>query len=155
MNIIHPPFVHFIIALPFVALFSQFTYLITKDTAYSKAALRIIGLAMLVSLFAIFSGIADAQKAIESHNVLQGALSAIQNHRNIGFVVVGLLVATTAAKWFALSKRSPMLEILSLVLIILTLMTSLYQGRSGGALVYQYATGIDKHVIQQRADALK
>jgi len=149
MNVIHPPFVHFVIALPFVALFSQFTYMITKDPAYSKAALRIIGFALLVSLFAVFSGINDAEKIMQGHTILQDGIAVLQNHKIIGFVVVSLLLLTSLAKWFALSKNSSFLENISIILIILTLMASLYQGRGGGSLVYQYAAGIDQKVIVQ------
>ena len=155
MNVMHPPFVHFVVALPVVALFSQFTYQVTKDPAYSKAALRIIGFSFLISLFALFSGINDASKIMEGHTILKEGITVLQNHKIIGFVVVGLLFLSSLAKWFAVSKNSSTLEMLSLVLIIITLMTSLYQGRSGGSLVYQYAGGIDKQVITQRLEERK
>ncbi len=155
MNVMHPPFVHFVVALPVVALFSQFTYQVTKDPAYSKAALRIIGFTFLVSLFALFSGINDAEKIMKGHSILQEGLSVLQNHKIIGFVVVALLLVTSLTKWFALSKKSSTLEMLSLLLIIVTLTTSLYQGRGGGSLVYQYAGGIEKGVIMQRGEEQK
>jgi len=40
-------------------------------------------------------------------------------------------------------------------LIIITFMTSLYQGRSGGSLVYKYSGGIDNKVIIQRVNEHK
>ena len=150
MNVMHPPFVHFVVALPVVALFSQFTYQVTKDPAYSKAALRIIGFSFIVSIFALFSGINDANKIMEGHTILQEGIVVLQNHKTIGFIVVALLFLTSLSKWFAVSKKSSTLEMLSLILIIVTLSTSLYQGRGGGSLVYQYAGGIDKQVISQR-----
>ena len=155
MNVMHPPFVHFVVALPVVALFSQFTYQVTKDPAYSKAALRIIGFSFLISLFALFSGINDASKIMEGHTILQEGIAVLQNHKIIGFVVVALLLVTSLAKWFAVAKNSSTLEMLSLVLIIVTLTTSLYQGRGGGSLVYQYSGGIDKQVITQRLEERK
>lgn len=155
MNVIHPPFVHFVVALPLVALFSQFTYMVTKDKAYSKAALRIIAFTLLVSLFAVFSGISDAQTIMKSHTIIQEGIVVLGNHKILGFVVVAILLVTTLAKWFAISKDSAKLENLSIILIILALMTSLYQGKSGGSLVYQYTGGIDKQVIMQRANEQK
>jgi uncharacterized membrane protein len=155
MNVMHPPFVHFVVALPVVALFSQFTYQVTKDPAYSKAALRIIGFSFLISLFALFSGINDANKIMEGHTILQEGIAVLQNHKIIGFVVVALLLVTSLTKWFAVSKDSSTLEMLSLVLIIVTLMTSLYQGRGGGSLVYQYGGGIDQKVMIQRLEERK
>ena len=155
MNVMHPPFVHFVVALPLVALFSQFTYMVTKDIAYSKAATRIIAFALLVSLFAILSGLNDAEKIMEGHTILQDGVNVLNSHKIFGFVVVAILFVTTLTKWFALSKNSSRLEYFSIVLIIIVFMASLYQGRSGGSLVYQYAGGIDNQVITQRINEQK
>lgn len=150
MNLLHPPFVHFIVALPVVALFSQFTYMITKDLSYSKAALRIIAFAFLASVVAVLGGINDAQNIMENKNILQDGIAFLDAHKAFGFIVVFSLFLTSLAKWFAISKKSTLLENISLVLIILTLSVSLYQGRSGGELVYKYSAGIDNKIITQR-----
>ncbi|EQB34851.1 hypothetical protein M947_10295 [Sulfurimonas hongkongensis] len=150
MNILHPPFVHFVVALPLIALFSQFTYFVTKDKAYSKAAFRIVGFAMLVSFLAIISGINDVEKIIENQNIVQEGISALNTHKIFGFVVVAILIATSVVKWFAISKNSALYENISFVLIVTLVTVSLYQGRSGGMLVYKYSAGIDNDVIIQR-----
>ena len=154
MNLLHPPFVHFVVALPVVALFSQFTYMVTKDKSYSKAALRIIAFSFLTSIFAILGGINDAQKIIENHNLLQEGVDFLSTHKTFGFVVVVTLLVTTVTKWFAISKDSAYLENISLILIIISLVVALYQGRSGGELVYKHSVGIDNKVIIQRAQEM-
>ena len=155
MNVMHPPFVHFVVALPVVALFSQFTYMVTKDKAYSKAATRIMAFALLVSLFAVLSGLSDAEKVMDSNKILQEGVNVLNNHKIFGFVVVAILFVTTVTKWFALSKNSSRLEYLSIALIILASMTSLYQGKNGGSIVYQYSGGIDNQVIVKRVNEQK
>ena len=155
MNVMHPPFVHFVVALPFVALFSQFTYMVTKDKAYSKAAIRIIGFALIVSFFAVFSGLNDADKIISGHAIVQEGMNALGNHKLFGFMVVAVLLLTTIVKWFAISKDSAILENISIALIIVALMTTLYQGRSGGSIVYQYAGGIDSKAVIQRVNEIE
>lgn len=152
MNILHPPFVHFVVALPVIALFSQFTYMVTKDKAYSKAALRIIAFALLASIFSVISGLSDVQKILENHTIVQDGINILNNHKIFGFIVVAILLATSLTKWFAISKDSPSLENISLILIIISLAVSLYQGRSGGTLVYKYSAGIDNKVIEQRIE---
>lgn len=152
MNILHPPFVHFVVALPVIALFSQFTYMVTKDKAYSKAALRIIAFALLASIFSVISGLSDVQKILENHTIVQDGINILNNHKIFGFIVVAMLLATSLTKWFAISKDSPSLENISLILIIISLAVSLYQGRSGGTLVYKYSAGIDNKVIEQRIE---
>lgn len=152
MNVLHPPFVHFVVALPVIALFSQFTYMVTKDKAYSKAALRIIAFALLASIFSVISGLSDVQKILENHTIIQDGINILNNHKIFGFIVVAILLATSLTKWFAISKDSPSLENISLILIIISLTVSLYQGRSGGTLVYKYSAGIDNKVIEQRIE---
>lgn len=152
MNILHPPFVHFVVALPVIALFSQFTYMVTKDKAYSKAALRIIAFALLASIFSVISGLSDVQKILENQTIIQDGINILNNHKIFGFIVVAILLATSLTKWFAISKDSPSLENISLILIIISLSVSLYQGRSGGTLVYKYSAGIDNKVIEQRIE---
>ena len=66
--------------------------------------------------------------------------------------MIAILLATSLAKWFAISKDSSSLETLSLILIMISLTVSLYQGRSGGTLVYKYSAGIDNRVIEQRIE---
>lgn len=154
MNLLHPPFVHFVVALPIVALFSQFTYMVTKDKSYSKAALRIIAFSFLTSIFAVLGGINDAQIVIENNNILQEGLAFLDSHKIAGFIVVFALLITTLTKWFAISKNSSLLETVSLILIIITLAGALYQGRSGGELVYKYSAGIENKIITQRAKEL-
>lgn len=155
MNIIHPPFVHFVVALPIIALFSQFTYMITKDKAYSKAALRIILFALLASFLAVISGIADAQRIVDNHNIVQEGMSFLNSHKTFGFVIVAALMITSLVKWVAVFKDSAKFENISFILIIILLVLSLYQGKSGGTLIYEYSAGIDNNVITQRLNEQK
>jgi len=150
MNVLHPPFVHFVIALPLAALFAQLTYLGTGNLTYSKAAIRIMAFALLTSFFAVFSGIIDAQEVIRSHNILESGLDVLSAHKLFGFIVVAILLLATVVKWFAISRESLSLEKFSLVLIILTIAISLYQGKQGGSLVYEYGAGVSKQVIEGR-----
>jgi len=155
MNVLHPPFVHFVIALPVAALFSQLTYLATHEKIYAKAATRILAFSLLVSFFAVFSGFADAEKIINNHSILQNGVKILDAHKTFGFIIVGILFLTTLATWFASTKESQPLKRVSLILIIVTIVATLYQGNNGGSLVYKYSGGINDSIITQRADEIK
>ncbi|WP_200764052.1 DUF2231 domain-containing protein [Nitrosophilus alvini] len=150
MEVLHPPFVHFVIALPLVSLFSQLTYLATKDKTYSKATTRILAFSLLVSFFALFTGIIDAQKIINSSYILEKGLKEIEEHKEFGFVVVGMLFVTTLLKWIACRTNKFDLEKYSVVFIVATILLSLYQGREGGIIVYKYSGGIKDDIVKQR-----
>ena len=150
MNVLHPPFVHFVVALPVVALFSQLTYMATRDLAYSKAAFRIIAMTMLASFFALYSGMADAQSILDGQHILKKGLDVLADHKTLGIITVVLLVVTTLVKWFAVSRKSHGIEVLAAFLILVTIATTLYQGNLGGKIVYQYGGGIDTKVTDKR-----
>jgi uncharacterized membrane protein len=150
MNVLHPPFVHFVVALPVVAFFSQITYLATRDIAYSKAAFRIIAMTLLASFFALYTGMSDAQTVMDGHHILAKGLEVLAAHKTLGILTVALLFVTTLTKWLAISRTSHGIEILATFLIIVTIATSLYQGRQGGLIVYQYGGGIDTKITDKR-----
>jgi uncharacterized membrane protein len=152
MNVLHPPFVHFVIALPLAALFSQLTFLATGNQTYSKAATRIIALSLLISLFAVYGGLLDAEKVLNDHNILENGVNILNAHRTFGFVVVAILAVTTLLKWYAVSKNSMFLEKISLLMILVTIFATLYQGNHGGTLVYKYSAGIDSKIVEQRVE---
>ncbi len=155
MNVLHPPFVHFVIALPFAAPFSHLTFLATKDKTYSKAATRILAFALLVSFFAIYGGISDAQKILNDGNILNYGKAVLKSHKTLGIITVVVLGITTVLKWYALDRSSFKLEKLSLVFIIITIAFTLYQGNMGGKLVYKYSAGIDSKIVKSRTNEVK
>jgi uncharacterized membrane protein len=155
MFVTHPPFVHFVVALPFAALFSQLTYLVTKDFTYSKAAFRILAFSLLMGLFALYTGVVDAENVLKNHEILQRGVLLLSQHKTLGFIVVTLLLLSTLAKWIAVSKKSLKMEKLSLFLIIVTILASLYQGNKGGELVYKNGAGIDGKIIQKRIQEMQ
>ncbi|WP_456450244.1 DUF2231 domain-containing protein, partial [Hydrogenimonas sp.] len=145
-------FVHFVVALPVLALFSQMTYLATQDKTYSKAATRILAFSLLVSFFAVYGGLVDAKKIVEEGFILKNGLNVLDGHKTFGFIVVAALLATTWLKWIAVAKDSLTLEKLSLLFIIVTIVVALYQGNNGGSIVYKYAGGIDGKIVTQRVE---
>jgi len=147
MQVLHPPFVHFVVALPVVALFSQLTYMATRDRAYSKAAFRIIAMTLLASLFALYTGMTDAQRVLDAHTLTAKGVELISTHKMLGIVSVIILLLTTLTKWFAVAKRSHAMETLAAFLIIVTIAVTLYQGRMGGSIVYQYGAGVESRQI--------
>ncbi|WP_281951002.1 DUF2231 domain-containing protein [Nitrosophilus kaiyonis] len=154
MNVLHPPFVHFVIALPVAALFSQLTYLGTKDLTYSKASTRILALSLLISFFAIYGGLNDANNILNNNLILENGKSLIYKHKLFGFITVITLFVTTFLKWFAILKKSFTLEKLSLLFIIFTILAVLYEGNMGGKIVYKYSGGIDNKIIKERFNNL-
>ena len=155
MNVLHPPFVHFVIALPVAALLSQLTYLANGEKTYAKVTLRILAFTLLMALFAIYTGNVDAAKVLADHDILQNGLQQLEAHRTFAWLLVSLLLLTLVVKWIAAAKDSHSWEKIALVMILVTIAATLYQGNKGGGLVYRYSGGIDQKVIEKRIEQSK
>jgi len=139
MNVLHPPFVHFVVALPVAALLSQLTFLANREEIYAKVALRILSFTFLMTLFAIYTGDADADKVLMSHDILNNGMHILNEHKSFAWIVLLILFLTILTKWIASSKKSIGWEKIALFMIILTIISTLYQGNMGGSLVYKYS----------------
>ena len=150
MNVLHPPFVHFVVALPVAALLSQLTYLATGDKTYAKVTLRILAFTFLMALFAIYTGNLDAAKVLADHDILSAGTRILEQHKSFATVTAVILFLTLLAKWIAAAKASSSWEKFALLMILLTITSTLYQGNKGGVLVYRYSGGIDQKIIEKR-----
>ncbi len=150
MNVLHPPFVHFVVALPVAALFAQLTFLATKERTYAKVSLRILAFTLLMGVFAYFTGEIDAEKIQAAQTMVPGGIQALEAHQSFAFWVLAILFATIVIKWIAAAKESLSWEKLALGMILLSIAATLYQGNKGGSLVYKYAAGIDSKILKQR-----
>ena len=66
-----------------------------------------------------------------------------------------MLFLTILVKWIASSKKSIGWEKIALFMIILSIISTLYQGNKGGTLVYKYSTAIDNKIIKNRIKEAK
>ena len=155
MNVLHPPFVHFVVALPVAALLSQLTYLANGEKTYAKVALRILAFTFLMALFAIYTGNQDAAKVLADHDIIPGGVQILEQHRSFATVTAVILFLTLLVKWVAAAKASHSWEKFALLMIILSIAATLYQGNKGGELVYRYSGGIDKKIIEKRIEQPK
>ena len=149
MNILHPPFVHFVVALPVAALFAQLTYLATGERTYAKVALRILAFTLLMGLFALYTGNVDAEKLQGTKELTGAAAQLLESHRSFGIWLLGILGLTIVVKWIAAAKASHSWEKLALLGILVTIAATLYQGNRGGELVYRYGAGVNPKSLQQ------
>ena len=153
MNVLHPPFVHFVVALPVAALFAQLTYLATGERTYAKVALRILAFTLLMGIFAFYTGGVDAEKIEASRAILSAGLQTLEAHRSFAAWLLAILFATIVVKWIAASKESHSWEKLALGMILITIAATLYHGNKGGELVYKYSAGIDGKILEKRLEA--
>ena len=137
---IHPPIVHFAIAIPIFTLILQGFYYIRKKKpddiellAISFSSLSVIGASITGYI---------AHESIEEIPISSKALEILHTHETLG-IILGILFATVLLFRIAYSlKSSGFLRILYVILFLVGTFLILYQGFLGGKLVYDFGIGV-------------
>ena len=139
-GLLHPPLVHFAIALPLVALIFQIAYMITKNEAHSKYAARILAFGAIMIVAAWYTGGQDGQNAYPLLDA-EGQKDLLA-HKGYGLYVMVATLVIAAIKFTACKIKNGVLEAGSLLLIISLVGMIGYQGSTGGEIVYKHGGNV-------------
>ena len=140
---LHPAMVHFAVVLPIVALIIGVIYLRKPSESMSKASSLYLIFASLFMIVAFFSGKADGSEVYPFLST-EGREVLLQ-HKSIGmYLAIGMVLATVI-KLFGTLKANKKAEVFSLILVAMLVGTTLYQGKLGGELTYEYGAHVKNH----------
>ena len=136
---IHPPIVHFAIALPVFTVILQGLYSVRNKNpdeieflATTLSSLSVIGASITGYI---------AHESIEEIPISREAIEVLHTHETIG-IVLGILFAVILLLRLAYAiKPIRFLRILYIILIVVGTSLILYQGFLGGKLVYDFGIG--------------
>ncbi len=138
---IHPPAVHFAIALPLFNLFLQGYYLIRRkdpdDTEF---------LATLISSIAVIGASATGyivHESIENMPLRKEALEILHIHETIGIALAFLFSALALLRILFHFKPVKSLRYSYTALLVIGCIALLIQGNLGGNLVYKFGVGVE------------
>jgi len=134
--LLHPPLVHFAIALPVVTAVFGLLFLITRKEELSKITTRLLVVTTLVMIAAWYTGskagpeIFDYLSSAGKHELLE--------HKNLGlYLAIAFTVIAVLQFLGCLLKKYALQAVAILLLIAATVMTFV-QGKHGGEVVYNY-----------------
>jgi len=134
---LHPAFVHFPIAL---VVFSFITDLLGR--LFNKITLRAAGFWCLLGAL-IFGAITFATGYFDmKRDALGETFKYVDFHMDVGWVLVGTVVVLTLWRWLAYFRRDLSPGIPYLIVALMVMGLTLFQGWYGGEMVYSQGAGV-------------
>ena len=137
---LHPPAVHFAVALPILLLLLEIGYLL-----YRRPPDGLEMGAVLLSFLSVLTAYATgyvAHESMEDMPIGEKAASLLHTHERVGLTILLLLLAVLLLRVIYRYLRINILRYLYVLLAALAAALVLYQGSLGGALVYDFGVGV-------------
>ncbi|AAC06957.1 DUF2231 domain-containing protein [Aquifex aeolicus] len=141
MEVLHPPIVHFTIALTITGIIFEVLWFTFKRDIFNAGALLNLGFAVIFAWLAFFTGHLDEEKA-EKLIENTPAYNILEYHETLGLIVAIAITLLGILKIFNYLKPSNLLRVFILVLGLITFVLVILQGNLGGRLVYDYGVGV-------------
>ena len=148
--LIHPPLVHFAIALPVITSVFGLLYLATRKEGLSKITARMLVLTALVMIAAWYTGskagpqIFDYLSAAGKHELLE--------HKKLGLYLAIAFSVIAIIQFLGCQLKKFAIEAVGIVLLLGATVMVFVQGDHGGKVVYNYGMPFKAYMIQ---DTLK
>ncbi len=139
---IHPPVVHFAIALPVFTLILELFYILRK-----KATDGVEFLSILLSSISVISASVTGyivHESIETLPISSEALEVLHNHETLGIILAIIFAVILLLRILYLITPKGVFRTLYLILLFVGVVLLLLQGNLGGILVYDYGVGVKR-----------
>ncbi len=139
---LHPPAVHFAVALPLFTLILIGLYHLKGRKPDEVEFLSII----LSSGGVIASAITGyvAHESMENLPIEKEALDLLHTHETLGIALAGLFSLITVLRFTYALRKTSFLHHLYVFLLLVGVALILYQGNLGGKLVYDFGLGVSR-----------
>jgi len=140
--LMHPPVVHFVIAIPVIVLLLEIVNLLVKKRAIGVASFFLLVLAVVASVAAYLTGATDGKEAFDA--LTQAGQADLKAHKLLGSYLMMASVAVLVFKLISAMIQKGMVKGLYLLILVLFVAGILKQGKEGGELVYKYGASVEK-----------
>ena len=134
---LHPPFVHFPIALVTFAFAADLIAHLSNSRSWRTIGLAALWGAVVGGIATVAAGYYDMGRATlgETHEY-------VDVHMTVGWILMSCLVGLTLWRWRISRQSEPRIGSLYVIAALLTLGITLFQGWYGGELVYSQGAGV-------------
>ena len=139
--LMHPPIVHFLIALPVIVLLLEVLNLMMKKKAVGGVSFLLLLLTVVAAVGAYFTGLTDGKEAYPALN--EAAKAALGDHKQLGtYILLGSAVVLVLKLLAMLGNK--FLKALYILILIIFLVLLFKQGKEGGELVYKHGVNVEQ-----------
>ena len=149
-TLMHPPIVHFVVAIPILVIVIEIVNLILKKRAIGVLTFAMLILGMVATAVAYKTGTIDGKEAFDA--LTQAGQEELKEHKLLGtYLVIGSAIILVFKMLSALLKKG-LIKALYLLVLIVFIAGILKQGKDGGELVYEYGANVER--VQALEDEL-
>ena len=138
---LHPPIVHFAVALTIIGVIFDLLGFILKKESLKHAAFWTFIVGVLAVWGAMFSGEA-AEEAVEHFIEGTNAEKVFEHHEELGKFLPWIFTGLGLFRVYLYVKENSKLMIIYLIAAFIGIGLIGYQGRLGGKMVYEYGVGV-------------
>ncbi len=139
---LHPPAVHFAVALPLFALLLEGLYHIRKRRPDEVELFSLLLSSGAVVVAAVTGYL--AHESMEDLPITPQALDLLHTHETLGIILALLFSGILLLRLVYTFKPVSLLHHLYVLLLLLGVVALLYQGNIGGKLVYDFGLGVSR-----------
>lgn len=140
--LLHPPVVHFMIALPVVILLLELINLIMKKKAIGGVSFFLIFLTMFIAAGAYLTGLVDGKEAYPALG--EAAKTALSEHKLLGTYLLIASAVVFVFKFLSAVTGNGIMKSLYLLVLIIFVAGIFKQGQEGGELVYTHGMNVEQ-----------
>ena len=145
---LHPATVHFAIVLPLVASIFGVIYLFNKSESMSKISSRLTLIAALAMIAVWYTG---NQAGPQIYNYLSEAgKHELLEHKTLGLYLAIAMGFIALLKIIGCKTKKFILELIAIILLLGTTVTTFFQGKDGGELVYNHGMPFKVYSIETK-----
>ncbi len=139
----HPPIVHFVVALPVIIFLIELVHLIFRRKVLDVVNIGLLGLLLIFLLGAYIAGVTDGKEAWDLLD--EKGQEALKVHKTFGiYIILFGFSAVAIFKVISLISNSMIFNILYMLILALFVVLILKQAKDGGELVIVHGANIQK-----------
>lgn len=148
--LLHPPVVHFMVALPVIILLLELLNLMFKKKAIGGISYFLIFVTIIVAAAAYLTGLVDGKEAYPA--LSEAGKTALSEHKLLGTYLLIASVVVFFFKFLSSVTKSGFMKFLYLMVLIVFVAGIYVQGEEGGKLVFKHGMNVEK--VNSLDDAL-
>ncbi len=141
-HLLHPPIVHFVVAIPVIVLLIEIINIIFNRRALSGFAFTFLFILCFIVLAAYAAGSVDGKAAFDALSA--AGQEELKAHKALGSLIVIGAFVVLIFKFITVLSSHPLVRTVYILVLALFVGATLKQGKDGGELVYEHGANVSQ-----------
>jgi len=141
-HLLHPPIVHFVVAIPVIVLLIEIINIIFNRRALSGFAFTFLFILCFIVLAAYAAGSVDGKAAFDALSA--AGQEELKAHKALGSLIVIGAFVVLIFKFITVLSSHPLVRAVYILVLALFVGATLKQGKDGGELVFEYGANVSQ-----------